>query len=103
MSAPKAPDYSYMQAIQSAQFQQLFSSMQAESQAAQAAASKKAEEERAAALAAEQAAEAARQAAAKKKAEAPFVRKSIVTSPFGLTSGANTASRSFGLTGGASK
>lgn len=103
MTPPKAPDYSYMQAIQQQQFTASLQQMQSESAEAARVASQKQAQERAAALAAEQAAEAERQAAAKKKAEASFVRKSVVTSPFGLTSQANTASRSFGLTSGASK
>jgi hypothetical protein len=39
--------------------------------------------------------EAQKQAAIRKKANAPFVRSSVVTSPFGLLSTAQTASRTF--------
>lgn len=100
MVAPRV-DYSKQQMIQQQLMAAQFQQMQTQSAEATAAASEKLKKERADALAAEVAAEENRKAEAKKKAEAPFVRQSVVTSPFGLASGANTASRSFGLTGGA--
>lgn len=89
MTAPriKMPN----QSEQNAYFAMQLGEMQRQSAAATAAAAEQQKKEREKILAAEQAAEQARKDEARKKAEAPFIRKSVVTSPFGLLTDANTA------------
>lgn len=89
MTAPRIKMPS--QAEQNAYFATTLAEMQQKSSAASAALMEEQKKEREKILAAEQAAEQARKDEARKKAEAPFVRKSIVTSPFGLLTDANTA------------
>lgn len=84
--------------MQQQQEQQLFStlaSFQRDQAAAENAATQQANADRARISAQVAAEEQAAQDAAKKKSSQPLVRSSIVTSPFGLLSNPNVASRTF--------
>lgn len=84
--------------MQQQQEQQLFSSlfsMQREQAAAEAAATERANADRARIQATIAAEDAERERLVKEKASKPLVRSSIMTSPFGLLTNPNTASRTF--------